>query len=1028
MKRRFISAAHQLVLSMLLWLIGTSGWAQRIGAITFHKLPQDYQLYPRNERSEAQLAVSGRVEEGDWQYVSVQVSRNNQPASYKRVALSYANGQARFAIDPVTIRAERAEYDLSVYLVKGADSVNVVTRQHIVSGDVYVLTGQSNASNFFRETRTNEFCRTFGKTSGTYGTEPYNPADTAWAISNQTLLTQNVGTLGFEFQQLILEKYGIPTCLINGAFHWSMMAHHATRTPNNPADLTNGYGRLLYRLQKGGIDKAVKALILRQGESEAYGEGINWGGDFDTYYKNLKTDLPAIKQLYVFQVDIIDAGVAAAPVVRESQRALVDKYPDIQVLPNMGATGFDGLHYADEGYIQNAEELTRLVGRDFYNSSDVDNIDAPNIRRVYYSNAERTSLTLEFGEGQAVNWNEQLGTLLLKNYFYPDGLDGQVSAGKAVGSRIVLTLKNPLAASKLTYMPPKNDPSTPDTPFRGPYITNKRGMRALSFYEFPISGLQIDSPPLLSPSLTIGVVSPTALQLVWTEVPTATTYVVERQDPQAGTFKLVTQLPAGTLTYQTDGLLANTDYVFRLKALGTAAESAWVEVRGKTPAYLASPELITTLLYNNEVDVIWKPIPGATAYQVERQAGAGEFQKLGTFGPATMTIKDTGLQPGTTYTYRIKAIGDKTESPVSSVSVSTPALLNSPVVSLVVLYYNALQVNWQAVPSATGYQLNRKTAGQAFEKLGTFTADKLSFTDTTVQAGTAYTYSLQALGRLTESVAVTANVQLPALLPTPTISLSVIYNNIVHVNWSAVPNATAYQIERYDTTRGYHELGTFTPGTVSFRDTSLTPGTTYTYRVTAIGDKTESPTASLSATTPNQLSQPELRLMPTSFDAIELSWKVTPNAAYYLLERRTAGGGAYGNPVRLDGQQSQYNDSQLSPNTTYQYRLTAYGDKTQSIGVLAEGTTLMLLAVGQEPLVEVSVWPNPAPEGQVSVRFSGPVSGTLQVLDIRGVVHLEQLLTNADHVPLTLTGYPAGVYLVCVKRANDKLVKRLVIR
>ncbi len=273
MNREHQVAADKLIITLLFLLIGHSGWAQRINAITFDKLPQDYQLYPRNAQSEAQIPISGRVEEEGWQYVSVQLFRDRQAIGYKRAPVSYADGKGRFTVDPFTIRAEKAEYDLKLYLVKGTDSVNVVNRTNIVAGDVYVFAGQSNASAFFRETRTNEFCRTFGKVSGTYGADPYNPADTAWAMVNQTMLAQNVGTFAFEFQRLILEKYGIPTCLINGAVHWSIMALFANRTASNPADLTNGYGRMLYRLQKAGVDKAVKALDLQAGRV-----GSVWGG------------------------------------------------------------------------------------------------------------------------------------------------------------------------------------------------------------------------------------------------------------------------------------------------------------------------------------------------------------------------------------------------------------------------------------------------------------------------------------------------------------------------------------------------------------------------------------------------------------------------------------------------------------------------------------------------------------------------------------------------------------------------------
>ncbi|WP_375448188.1 sialate O-acetylesterase [uncultured Fibrella sp.] len=1116
MKRQLCPAANQLVVIALLCLVSASGWAQRINAIAFDKLPQDYQLYPRNAQSEAQIPISGRVTEAGWQYVSVQVFRNKQAVGYKRVAISYTGGTGRFTVEPITIKAEKAEYAINLYLGKDNDSVNVVNRTNLVAGDVYVLTGQSNASAFFRETRTNEYCRTFGKTTGTYGVEPYNPADTSWALSNQTLLTQDVGTLGFEFQQLVLEKYGIPTCLINAAFHWSMMVHHATRTADNPADLTNGYGRMLYRLQKGGLDKSVKALIYRQGESEAYGEGVNWGGYFDIFYKNLKTDLPSIRQFYVYQIDIIDPAVEAAPMIRETQRALVDKYPDIQVVPSVGTAGFDGLHYSDEGYIQNAQELTRLIGRDFYNSADTDNINAPNSRRVDFSKGDRSEITVQFNTDQELVWTEQFENLLLKDHFYLDGRSGEVTAGRVLRNRVILTLKGPTTATKLTYLPPKNDPISPGVPYRGPYITNKRGMRALSFFELPI-GAPIVIRQLQTPVMTSAVASLNYIRLSWNGIPDATAYQLELKDPKLGTFGSLTQVSAGTLTYLAERLAEQTTYTFRIKALGVDTESDWYQINVttpaspqmpvlqaaatfanvvslswqpvptalgyvierrlgaettfkslttvaadklaytdnllsdnntcmyrikatgvygdspfatasvQTPAFLASPELVVNVLYNNALTVSWKPVPNATTYQVARKVTDGAYQNLGTFGSAATAIKDTNLLIGTTYTYRIKAIGDRTESPFVSVDAATPSLLVTPTIALTVVYNNAIRLGWSAVPDAIRYQVDRKAANQDYQRVGTFEAGAVAFSDTTLQPGTTYTYRLKAFGRFSESPVAVVDGQTPAALASPTMSLSVVYNNSLQVNWTTVPNATAYLVERLDSGQRYREVGTFKANVVAVNDTSLTPGSGYIYRIRALGDRTSSPVVSASAVTPDWLNSPDLLVTPTSFDVMSLSWKAVPNATYYVLKRKAPDADTAETTVRIEAWQSQYRDDKLTPSTLYQYTLTAYGDKTQSKPSLAAGTTLVLLAVNQEPAITMSLWPNPAPAGQVSLRFSGLASGTLQIIDLRGVVQTEQELAQVTQVPLSLTGYPTGVYIVRLRRATDVVTQKLLI-
>lgn len=471
---------------LVMLILCCSAKAQRFFATTFDKLPQSYQLYPRNEQNEALIPISGKIEETGWDYLSVQIYRNKQLIGYQKAPVTYTNSIGKFSFSSIKIKAERAEYDFRIYAVRTKDSLNLINRENVISGDVYIMSGQSNATVFFNDARKNEFCRTFGKISGNWGIENANSADTLWALSNQDAYNQGVGTMGFEFQQIILEKYGIPTCLINGGFNWSSMKQHATRTANNPADLTNGYGRMLYRIQKAGVAQSVKAIIYRQGETEAYGEGSDWESNFEIYYKNLKTDLPSIKKIYLFQIDVIDFARSDAPQVRDIQRKQSDRYSDVQVVASLGTPGFDGLHYTPEGYIQNAQEFTRLVGRDFYNSIDTDNINAPNIRKAFFSNKDKTEITLQFDNGQELNWTDQVRNLLMKNQYYLNGINGVVALGLATGNQVILKLNSPTTANLISYLPPLINSKSPDFPYTGPYIKNKRGLRALSFYEVKI--------------------------------------------------------------------------------------------------------------------------------------------------------------------------------------------------------------------------------------------------------------------------------------------------------------------------------------------------------------------------------------------------------------------------------------------------------------------------------------------------------------------------------------------------------------
>lgn len=858
-----------LFLPILLVTSFTFSYGQRFYSTVFDQLPQSYQLYPRNEKNEASVPIKGRIELEGWSYFSLKVFRNKTFIGYQKAPITYKGAIGTFSFLPTTIKAEKAEYDFKIYAVKGKDSLELVVRENIVAGDVYVLTGQSNSTAFFAETRTNEFCRTFGKITGTYNIEAYNPADTLWTLSNQEVYFKNVGALGYEFQKYILDNFGIPTCLVSAGFHWSSTLQHATRTPWNPADLNNGYGRMLYRLQKAGIDKAVKGFIFRQGETEGYGEGSDFGGNFDKLYKHLKLDLPSIKQLYVYQIDIINPAVGEAPKVRETQRALVDKYPDLQVVASIGTKGFDGLHYTPEGYAQNATELGKLVARDFYNATDKDNIDAPNIRKAYFSKADKSEITLSFPVGQELTWNEKTRNLLMKDFFYLDGVAGNVQSGSSNVNKIVLKLNNASNATKISYLPAHIEPTSPDYPYTGPYITNKKGLRALSFYEVPL-----DTMPALT-SMTAVAIGVYKIKLSWKSVADAVNYVLEREEMATGVYQQIAKLDSKVLTFVDSTLLHNKQYNYRIKVIYPYIESNYANVSAKTNDLLSTPTPSLSVVYFNELKLSWNTIPKATYYVIERKTGTEIFNI--TLDASTTAFSDKNLKPNTNYTYTIQAFGDLTESLPNSVQVKTPTLLDTPMPTAIALTYNSLKISWNAIADAKQYVLEKKIAGEEFKLLTTLETGLLSFTDTSVEPNILYTYRIKALGKLTESLFNTVENKISAFIQAPVLRTDSLAHNFVKIAWASIPNAVSYILEKkLAETGSYVELAKLEASKAGFADTQLKEKTTYYYRLKAISNYSESAYSSmLTATT--------IAILATEEESV-LNFKLSPNPANTILK------------------------------------------------------------------------------------------------------------------------------------------------
>ncbi|NIJ53666.1 sialate O-acetylesterase [Dyadobacter arcticus] len=580
--------ARNFLITAALYVISISvSSGQRFYSVVFSKLPQDYQLYPRDAKDEGTVAIAGILETAGWKYISVQVTRNNLPFKYFRAPISYNGAKGNFTAE-AKIKAELAGYDFQLHVCKDADSVLVVNRQNIVSGDVYVLSGQSNSTGFFGESDTNRFCRTFGKITQDLNTAAYNAADTLWTLSNRNAYDNGVGTMGFEIQKQLMQTSGIPNCLIHAGFHWSSAFGHAIRNESNPTDFNTGYGRMLYRVRKAGLANAVKAYIFRQGETEAYHEGADWEGNFGKLRNNLKTDFPGIQKFYVFQIDIIYYPSPIGAILRDYQRRLPDVYPDVRSLATVGTKGFDGLHYGHEGNVQSGQELSRLIKRDFYGSKDTLNINSPSLRKAFYTNNDRKQIILVFDKGQELVYPEKYQpngnvTLDLKDFIYLDGSSTAVTSGKAEENRIILELNGPQGGSILSYLPMFLEQGGPYYPFNGPYIKNKLGMRAFTFYEVKVS------TGLATPVLTAIENGDKSVKLNWEPIPGATTYLLERKFSEDGEYRAV-----GTLTGQTTEFLdnpgnASLNITYRLKASSPSSESvgfAFAEIKAPVPIIL----------------------------------------------------------------------------------------------------------------------------------------------------------------------------------------------------------------------------------------------------------------------------------------------------------------------------------------------------------------------------------------------------------------------------------------------------------
>lgn len=460
--------------------------------VIFDDFPKAVQLIQRDDFNKATVTISGKVFTENQTDVALLVYKNKSLFYYKKQKLQYGSqpSTAAFSIAPI-INAELSEYDFKFYSFRNKDSVLVKEANEVVCGDNILIYGQSNALADASEELPkfkDEF--RYGRTTfADFVKDEYT-----WVITKQWNFW-TAGLLGLEIQKQLIDKYKVPIGIINGSVGNKSIEELSIRDEVNHDNPNTIYGRMLRRAKAFSLDKNVKIIVWRQGESEALDPFYknDYDKKFDKFRKQLYEDYPGIKKIYTYQNNIYFGDNKSAGNLRDYQRTINKLYSDCEVMSTFGTVTFDGLHYKLEGYLENGHNVARLIARDFHKSTDTAEIAAPNIKSAYFT-AKKDSLILEFDKNQKMSFpkdeqkkNSSHPSINIKDYIYLDGKAGNIESGTGNENYIILKLKTPVDALKITYTP---DNYTTDFIAILPGITqikNSRGIQALTFKDFEVS-------------------------------------------------------------------------------------------------------------------------------------------------------------------------------------------------------------------------------------------------------------------------------------------------------------------------------------------------------------------------------------------------------------------------------------------------------------------------------------------------------------------------------------------------------------
>ena len=144
-----------------------------------------------------------------------------------------------------------------------------------------------------------------------------------------------------------------------------------------------------------------------------------------------------------------------------------------------------------------------------------------------------------------------------------------------------------------------------------------------------------------------------------------TSYQVQRSPNGAGNWRTVATTEAGVLQYTDMGLAFASTHYYQVRAQNSAGWGGWsATVSATTDANVPGPPNLTARADGStEIDLSWtEPADNGstiTGYEIERSP-SGKANSwtllLTTTDPTVRTHDDTGLDPGTTYHYRVRAV------------------------------------------------------------------------------------------------------------------------------------------------------------------------------------------------------------------------------------------------------------------------------------------------------------------------------------------------------------------------------------
>ncbi len=347
----------------------------------------------------------------------------------------------------------------------------------------------------------------------------------------------------------------------------------------------------------------------------------------------------------------------------------------------------------------------------------------------------------------------------------------------------------------------------------------------------------------------------TSLLIRWKKVDNAYAYRIQRADSKKGKYKVIATVKNGKTSYIDEKVKEKKTYYYKVQTINRVNNKSGYS--GYCKAVFGQTITGTSMIYvrsksSGSMELKWKKHADAYAYSVKRSTKkSGEYTKIAELRDRDITkYVDKNVTGGKKYFYVVEVITKKNKVKNYSGDSKPKSAFNLKKISISSIQAgkNGITLSWKKADGANTYiVLRSNSASSGFQQIAKIkNADYTSFTDKNVTAGKRYYYRVRAIregkytgygssGKIAEKWMLPAPKGLKVTASRPSVTPD--SPGTMQLQWEKVKGATGYAVLRAANGNPEYEMIAMVSGngTVSYKDSKVSEGTVYYYKVAAVG-------------------------------------------------------------------------------------------------------------------------------------------------------------------------------------------------